>query len=756
MRALALIALVVGLSSLAGVVGTPSTLPPSVPGPSVQGTVAGPAPLASATTVNVWLNVSGTVAPSVRSGSGFVWYAAAERFVLFGGGQSALSTSGLNDTWSYDPATHAWTNVSPIESPARRSSVPMVYNSRAERAILFGGLAADSPFERNDTWVYDYAGGTWTERSPPDAPPLLASPSMAYDSRVDRVILWGGQHLDRPGDSNATWEYDYTNDTWTNLTAGPAPPAGSSAPMVYDPGADRIVLLPAGDSHAYLFDYATKAWTVTASGRPSGHSVGGFVYDDFLHVSVLFGGISAGPSFPTDAWTYQVSGDAWAPLAAVGHPSGRADLMLGYDPTVNQVTAFGGFQALVEQSPGSYISGSYANDTWELVRASPPTAPLGLSAITGSRQVHLSWTAPTSDGGLPVTGYRVYRGAGGGAATPVATLGDTTAFIDTGLTDGTLYAYNVTALNAAGESDSSAVVSATPSQLIVLPSASQEIGVRPLSVSFQAEVSGGRSPYTLHWAFGDGATSSSATPSHVFTSSGVYDVQLNVTDAFGTWSVSSLAVTAVDPLALAPLAANVTTGATPMAVRFNSTVTGGLAPYTYAWTFGDGATSAVADPTHAYASAGTYTARVNVTDAMGSWVASSLNVTAVAPVSISQMAANVTTGTAPLTVHFQAATQGGLSPVSYAWSFGDGGASTLANPDHTYAAAGTYLVNLTVTDALGESATQSLTVTVSPPPPAEGIPLWIWGAVAVGIGAAALGVVLMLRRRKTGKPPAAP
>ena len=722
-----------------------------------QGTPAGPGPLASATTVNVWANVSGAVAPSVRSGAGFVWYAAAERFVLFGGGQSAYSTSGLNDTWSYDPATHVWTNISPVESPSRRSSVPMVYNSRAGRAILFGGLAADSPFERNDTWVYDYASGTWTERSPPDAPARLASPSMAYDSRVDRVILWGGQYLDRPGFSNATWEYDYTNDTWTNLTAGSAPPAGTSAPMVYDPGMDRIVLFPAGEPHAYLFDCATKTWTAMANGRASAHSTGGLVYDEFLQASVLFGGISAGPTFPTDTWTYDASVDVWAPLATVGNPSGRADFMMGYDPSRNEVTAFGGFQALESTSPGSYMSASYANDTWELLRANPPTAPLGLAAIAGSRQVHLSWQAPTSDGGLPVTGYRVYRGAGTGPVALLATLGDVTSFIDSGLTDGTLYHYNVTALNAAGESDSSAVVSATPSQLQAAVSASHEMGVRPLSISFQADVSGGRSPYAYAWTFGDGATSTSTNPSHVFTASGDYAVQLNVTDAFGTWVVSSLSVHVLDPLALGPFVANVTTGVAPLAVRFNSSVTGGLSPYTYAWTFGDGGTSTLANPTHVYAAAGTYTARVNVTDAMGSWVASALGITSVPPVSLSQMAANVTTGTAPLAVHFQASTQGGLSPVTYRWSFGDGATSTLANPDHTYASAGTYLVNLTVTDASGGSATQSLTVTVAAPPPGEGLPLWIWAVAAVVAGGAAAAAVVLLRRRtRAGKPPETP
>ena len=53
--------------------------------------------------------------------------------------------------------------------------------------------------------------------------------------------------------------------------------------------------------------------------------------------------------------------------------------------------------------------------------------------------------------------------------------------------------------------------------------------------------------------------------------------------------------------------------------------------------------------------------------------------------------------------------------VSRSWSFGDGGSSTATNPSHTYAAAGTYTVTLTVTDDDGatDAASQAVTVTTS-------------------------------------------
>jgi PKD repeat protein len=77
------------------------------------------------------------------------------------------------------------------------------------------------------------------------------------------------------------------------------------------------------------------------------------------------------------------------------------------------------------------------------------------------------------------------------------------------------------------------------------------------------------------------------------------------------------------------------------------------------------------------------------------------------------MSANPASGTAPLTVTFNASgssdPDGSIS--SYSWSFGDGGTATGLSASHTYSAAGTYSARLTVTDNRG--ATGSATTTIS-------------------------------------------
>ena len=74
----------------------------------------------------------------------------------------------------------------------------------------------------------------------------------------------------------------------------------------------------------------------------------------------------------------------------------------------------------------------------------------------------MSWNAPTSNGGSPITGYRIYREtAAGGGPFPVTVGPTTTTFTDTAVTKKVKYFYRITAVNSVGESPPSAEVNAT-------------------------------------------------------------------------------------------------------------------------------------------------------------------------------------------------------------------------------------------------------------------------------------------------------
>jgi Glycoside hydrolase family 44/Fibronectin type III domain len=87
----------------------------------------------------------------------------------------------------------------------------------------------------------------------------------------------------------------------------------------------------------------------------------------------------------------------------------------------------------------------------------PPSAPTGLQATPGNAQVSLSWTASTG-----ATSYHVKRSTTNGSGYAQVGAPTTTSFVDSGLTNGTVYYYVVSALNSAGESANSAQAAATP------------------------------------------------------------------------------------------------------------------------------------------------------------------------------------------------------------------------------------------------------------------------------------------------------
>ena len=127
-------------------------------------------------------------------------------------------------------------------------------------------------------------------------------------------------------------------------------------------------------------------------------------------------------------------------------------------------------------------------------------------------------------------------------------------------------------------------------------------------------------PFDYEWDFGDGATSTSANPTHSFAEKKAYTVTLTVTDAQGAEATATKTISVGNE----PPVANFTwTPATPNTgeeVEFTDTSTDPDTSDTieeWAWNFGDGATSTAENPVHIYAGPGTYTVTLVVTDSRG-------------------------------------------------------------------------------------------------------------------------------------------
>jgi hypothetical protein len=122
-----------------------------------------------------------------------------------------------------------------------------------------------------------------------------------------------------------------------------------------------------------------------------------------------------------------------------------------------------------------------------------PGEPTNLTGVAKSGQVALSWTASTG-----ATAYNVYRGTAfdGEATTPIATV-TSPSYTDTGVTNGTLYFYEVAATNSVG-------ISGDTDQIAMTPMAA---GGTSGAVSISCG-GGAANPFVADTNFGSGATSS--------------------------------------------------------------------------------------------------------------------------------------------------------------------------------------------------------------------------------------------------------
>jgi hypothetical protein len=186
-----------------------------------------------------------------------------------------------------------------------------------------------------------------------------------------------------------------------------------------------------------------------------------------------------------------------------------------------------------------------------------PTAPRNFVTMAGNTQIILTWAAPASDGGSPITGYQVTTGASW------VSVGNVLTKTMTGLVNGTTYTCQVRAVNAVGTGPAVAA-SATPAAPATVPGA-PIVGkyYSPTPTTVMAtwspgstggspitgyEIRGtyvyGSSTYTTNWVSFD-ASIRSSTMSTTYTSGVTYylvQCQLRAKNAIGTGDYTSISI----------------------------------------------------------------------------------------------------------------------------------------------------------------------------------------------------------------------
>jgi PKD repeat protein len=221
---------------------------------------------------------------------------------------------------------------------------------------------------------------------------------------------------------------------------------------------------------------------------------------------------------------------------------------------------------------------------------------------------------------------------------------------------------------------------------------------------------------TYAWNFGDGTSSTSYSPTHTYTQAGNYTVTLTVTKGAN----SSVAVKAITVASQPVSSFGFTVNNNVVNFTSSSTITTGYIT-NFNWDFGNGSTSTLQSPIHTFAASNTYLVTLTATGIGGCTGASSQNVTVVVPPSVSTNVSAFTVSAAQcLKNNGYQFTNGSVvtgTNISYSWNFNDGTTSTLVSPTHTFTAAGSYNVILTVTSSAGTSVSNQNVVVYPQPVP---------------------------------------
>jgi galactose oxidase-like protein len=359
--------------------------------------------------------------------------------VMFGGrGPLDGATQLVHDsdeTWFW--IGNRWVQNFPMNHPQARNSHAMVYDTKRQRIVLFGGRTETNVFKgdptlRNDTWVWQ--NGDWATLAPAAAPSLRYSPGMAYDIANDRVVLFGGLDVDANDDPKSvfdTWEFDGTN--WAQVGASGQPTVAKPV-LAYDAERKEIIMMGIDPTTfaglMYRYDSTAKTWAkLTPAAMPACVNEGYMVFQPWNKTLAFMGGICTTGTSPLDE-VYEWNGSTWTKITTSNANVRAYAQAVAYDSARQNVVLFGGSN-LGATDVRSDVA-TYARGAWRFPNTVVRPSPRSLSGFQSDPVSGTVWLF----GGLLETGtgfvddfwgYRgqqffpltIDQGPGGGCTTPL-------------------------------------------------------------------------------------------------------------------------------------------------------------------------------------------------------------------------------------------------------------------------------------------------------------------------------------------------
>src|SRR3989344_4258636 len=257
--------------------------------------------------------------PEGRYGSSLLWDPINNRALLFGG--LTFFSAYVNDLWSYNPATNGWTQLianGAGGSPPGRSRHGVAWDQINNRLLVFGGYQSGNGL--NDLWSYNPATNGWTQLSPTGGPPSTRYwHGMTWDQLNNKALVFGGYN-NSSYRMNDLWSYDPLADSWTQKIAngaGGSPVARENASATWNPASNRMLVFGGYGNNGFMdvkndlwsYNPATNGWTQLspAGGPPPERYLQTAVWDANSFQMLIFGGYGprTGSNYLGDLWALE-------------------------------------------------------------------------------------------------------------------------------------------------------------------------------------------------------------------------------------------------------------------------------------------------------------------------------------------------------------------------------------------------------------------------------------------------------------------
>ncbi len=329
-----------------------------------------------------WRNLT---TPSPRESHALAYDPVYREVVLFGG---IVSSGGSvsQETWTRDSS--GWTRrlVAAPGAMGGRYGHVMVYDERAQRVVLFGGRLQGGGLASAGMWEWD--GAQWTARSSAQTPPARTNFAMVYARGalgVGQTVLAGGV-LSNGAASTDTWAWDGVTGQWQMVGTLPSPLTGHG--MAYD-SRDNVIVAWGGRTSAgtapsisqhrtlYRLDSNLLGWTQMLPGVgtwPAPRERHAMMFDGSTNTTVMIGGIAddqnAGVLY-SEVWEWDNRLQQWSLRTSSGDaPPGIRRHGVAADTHRAEIVVFGG--ALSANTAGGGIASGRTQSEWRF--ASPRTS----------------------------------------------------------------------------------------------------------------------------------------------------------------------------------------------------------------------------------------------------------------------------------------------------------------------------------------------------------------------------------------------